>query len=411
MNAARLEESRGNLAEAKRRYAEVHQVEPSNAECAHRLGLICTQLNQHSEAEVYYRKALANDSNNPELLADMGYTAYLRQDFAQSESLLEQSFRLNPNNRRTYKNLAIVRAWLWKDEASYAIFRSLEGDVESLRSLAAIQVARGDQERGEKNFELARNINPGQQVIADSITAAPQIEVARTTFEPLELTLATTVAPPPPERLPTLKVASHGERYEPLELLHDDTIATSQIQVGSNLSSNNQETAARSLDFQVPIKTSLASKNPEQLSVWRRTILPTLQAELDAPTPLNVSNPIEQTSVTDRTPAAADVKDVCLVTVIDERRITKGFSEFSTEFLSQRYTFSSAESLRKFEATPLRYAPVAGGLDVVSVRNDKNVVQGSLNFAIWYRHRLYLFSSRENSEMFQQDPRVFVPNE
>ena len=487
MNAARLEESRGNLAEARRLYTMIHQQDPSNADCSHRLALVCTLLNQHSEAEVYYRQAYAINAKSPELLADMGYAAFLRKDYAQSESLLEQSVRLNSGNRRTISNLAIVRAWLGKDDSSLATFQCVNDEAESIRNLAAIQIARGDRELGLKNYESAQSVDPKRQSKTTAIASRQPVskEVSVTSYElpgfsPLPTTpvqsgqdaalhvsatvkdeaLSTmvdtltesTIEVPPAPSLPSLEptpVVHHSPlvlppsrepkrvvlstcvrpvaamasfpipvttRWEPVEsprivlafadrrseLTHQD-LAVAEPSVGES---------TQAIVFEIPTKQSSPSENFDRQRHWRKTpCTDESWASLDQLVTSHETRVCDSSISPESTTDCLDLKSICLVTIFEERRIAKSFPEFASEYQSQQYCFSSAEALNKFEAEPQRYAPVAGGLDVVSVRNERNVVQGSLDFAVWFRRRLYLFSSRENSEAFRRDPRIFVTAE
>ena len=102
------------------------------------------------------------------------------------------------------------------------------------------------------------------------------------------------------------------------------------------------------------------------------------------------------------------LKGFCPVAIRDERRLAVALDEFSCEHQAQTYRFSSAEALEKFQANPEFYAPIAGGLDVVAVRQGSAVANGSLDFAVWYRHRLHLFSTTENLAAFRAAPRTFA---
>jgi YHS domain-containing protein len=106
-----------------------------------------------------------------------------------------------------------------------------------------------------------------------------------------------------------------------------------------------------------------------------------------------------------------DLKSVCLVTLIDERRFVKAAPEFTAEHYSQQYQFSSAEARDKFKSNPSRYAPAIGGLDIVSFRNEQGVAMGSLSSAVLYRHRLYLFECEQNAHAFRRYPERFVSSD
>ena len=105
---------------------------------------------------------------------------------------------------------------------------------------------------------------------------------------------------------------------------------------------------------------------------------------------------------------ADGLKGFCPVAIRDDRRLTLALDEFTYEHQSQVYRFSSAEALAKFQANPELYAPMAGGLDVVAVRQGAAVANGSLDHAVWFRHRLHLFSTVENLATFRAAPRTFA---
>ncbi len=166
----------GDLEEAKRLYTIIHQGNPENAECSHRLARVYSQLNRHADADVFYRKAHRYDPNNPELLADLGDCAFQRQDYQHSEQWFEQSLQRSPQNPQGVEMLAASRAWLKKDSSSFDTYRRLYPEAEALQKLAAIQIARGDKGAGLSNNQLAKTMNPqGAEFADNSLPPAPQV--------------------------------------------------------------------------------------------------------------------------------------------------------------------------------------------------------------------------------------------
>lgn len=100
----------------------------------------------------------------------------------------------------------------------------------------------------------------------------------------------------------------------------------------------------------------------------------------------------------------------CPVAIRDERRLRSTHDEFSFEFEGSTYHFSSADALAKFQEQPELYLPAAGGLDAVAAKQGQAVAQGTIDFAVWFHHRLHVFSSAENLAMFRSDPRQFAFN-
>ncbi len=100
-------------------------------------------------------------------------------------------------------------------------------------------------------------------------------------------------------------------------------------------------------------------------------------------------------------------KGFCPVELRDRRELIDTKPECTATFGLQTYSFSSAAAKAAFEADPSRYAPAAGGSDVVLLVNSGEEQPGMLDYALWYRDRLYLFRSRETMALFNSDPLRF----
>ena len=71
---------------------------------------------------------------------------------------------------------------------------------------------------------------------------------------------------------------------------------------------------------------------------------------------------------------------------------------------------SEADAKAAFDKQPQLFAPVSGGNDIVLLRS-KVTKEGSLDFAVWFRNRLYLFTSQKTLEQFVAAPKEFVISE
>ncbi len=101
-------------------------------------------------------------------------------------------------------------------------------------------------------------------------------------------------------------------------------------------------------------------------------------------------------------------KGFCPVPLRERRELVEASPQFTSTFGLQTYTFSSAESKVAFDRDPARYAPVAGGSDIVVLVNSGEEQAGQLDFALWYRDRLYWFCSGETMTLFSKDPQRFA---
>lgn len=90
------------------------------------------------------------------------------------------------------------------------------------------------------------------------------------------------------------------------------------------------------------------------------------------------------------------------------REITNGAEAWEAEYKGVTYRFATPDALAEFHVDPESYVPVAGGLDVVAVREGGEVTIGSLEHATWFRDRLYLFASADTLAAFKSNARRFA---
>jgi YHS domain-containing protein len=98
------------------------------------------------------------------------------------------------------------------------------------------------------------------------------------------------------------------------------------------------------------------------------------------------------------------LKGFCPVALREQRELVDAVPVYSSTFESKRYYFSSAEAKERFDRSPQKYAPISGGIDVVVKASSDQAVEGTLDFAAWYKDRLFLFSSPESLEAFSLNP-------
>ena len=102
------------------------------------------------------------------------------------------------------------------------------------------------------------------------------------------------------------------------------------------------------------------------------------------------------------------LKGFCPVTLRDERELLDAKPEYFYTHRGQKFHFATADARNKFEADPSTYAPAAFGADVVALGRDKDVVEGTLDFAAWFKGRLYLFGSQANYDVFVKSPATYA---
>ena len=98
------------------------------------------------------------------------------------------------------------------------------------------------------------------------------------------------------------------------------------------------------------------------------------------------------------------LKGFCPVVLRDDRDLVDAHSQFRVIFNSKTYYLSSSDAVSAFHADPAKYAPAARGCDVIQQAITGEELEGSLDFAVWYKGRLYLFTSAETMDTFVSSP-------
>jgi YHS domain-containing protein len=104
------------------------------------------------------------------------------------------------------------------------------------------------------------------------------------------------------------------------------------------------------------------------------------------------------------------LKGFCPVALRDERDLRNALPEHHSTFKGRTYYFSTADCKVAFDENPQQYAPNMGGQDVVLLK-EKVTKDGSLDHAVWFKDRLYLFTSQKTLEQFVATPKEFAISE
>jgi len=105
------------------------------------------------------------------------------------------------------------------------------------------------------------------------------------------------------------------------------------------------------------------------------------------------------------------LKGFCPVVLRDDRDLLDSRPEFSMTYNGFDYEFSSQDAMQVFASEPLKYAPASSCSDVIHLALTGEQKTGSLDHAVWYKGRLYLFSSVETMETFVAAPSSHASNE
>jgi len=105
------------------------------------------------------------------------------------------------------------------------------------------------------------------------------------------------------------------------------------------------------------------------------------------------------------------LKGFCPVVLRDDRDLVDSSAEYTVSYNGRDYALSSSEAKIKFLDDPAKYAPAAAGCDVIHLALTGERQEGSLEHAVWYKGRLYLFSGVETMETFVAAPSSHATDE
>lgn len=371
--AARQLEERGDLLAAKKAYSAILQQQPRHAECLHRLAVVCTRLNDLKTAHSLYERALELSPENVTLLSDAGYARFLAKDYPQAEKLLRKATMLAPRDVRAHNNLAVVLGVTGRVDEALAVFQKVNSPVQAWMHMAYVYQLRKEPQLAYLCYQRAQALNPSVQIPQELLVhaqAATPVIVAEADL------------PPSPSQSP--KTGNQLRQIHPLE----------------ELVSTEESTDAERIEVTAEAVTQVI--RPEMASDGE----PAAGKAVDSEDLSWIES--EKAKLSQRSDREG-LKGFCPVVLCEERRLVDAEEQFSAEYQGQTYHFSSSDAVEKFRAQPEKYAPVAGGLDIVAVRQASEVVSGSLDYAVWYRDKLYLFSSPQRKADFCANPRSFVP--
>lgn len=104
------------------------------------------------------------------------------------------------------------------------------------------------------------------------------------------------------------------------------------------------------------------------------------------------------------------LKGFCPVALRDDRELKNALPEHHSTFQGRTFYFSTADAKTEFDEHPQHYAPISGGQDVVLL-TEKVKKEGSLDHAVWFKGRLYLFTSQKTLEQFVATPKELAISE
>ncbi|MDR2641752.1 MAG: DUF255 domain-containing protein [Planctomycetaceae bacterium] len=102
------------------------------------------------------------------------------------------------------------------------------------------------------------------------------------------------------------------------------------------------------------------------------------------------------------------IEGYCPVVLCKKEEWIPGNPAYYAMYRGQVYRFSSQEAMAEFLKTPLKFAPVAMGEDVVMMIDRNKKICGSRKYGVWFGGRVYLFASKESLNSFIAKPEHYA---
>lgn len=169
LSMARLMERHGKHDESSKLYRHVLQKDPRNTVALHRLGVLAARQGDLDVALEHFERARKTADPSAELLNDIGYAYYLKDDLTTAATNLEAAIRVNPHYSAARTNLGLVLAEQEKFDEALVEFRKSVSEAAALSNLAFIQTKLGRLGAAEKNYHRALDLDQTQRPAAEAL--------------------------------------------------------------------------------------------------------------------------------------------------------------------------------------------------------------------------------------------------
>jgi Flp pilus assembly protein TadD len=146
-------------------------VGPNLVEANNLLGLAYDRVGWHIQAVAAYERALTVAPKDPVVLANLGYSLYLANDFETALKRLKQAAKLAPNTPVIYNNLGIVHARRGLYGEAFKYFARASNRYDAHLKLASILEAEKRDRDAIKHYEAALRMQPGTNAVLERLVA------------------------------------------------------------------------------------------------------------------------------------------------------------------------------------------------------------------------------------------------
>lgn len=142
---------------------------PQLAEANNLLGLAYDRLGWHQQAADAYGRALTVAPKDYVVLANLGYSLYLADDYAGALRRLKQASKLAPSEPVIHNNLGVVHARLGNHGDAFKSFARASNEYDAHVKLAGILEEQRRDKDAVKHYEAALRLQPGASAVLERL--------------------------------------------------------------------------------------------------------------------------------------------------------------------------------------------------------------------------------------------------
>ena len=298
---------------------------------------------------------------------------------------------LSPELRELIKNVSVKRIQPKTTVQSTGLPRTDLTD-----SIQDPVVERSTKELPSKQEIVSAKSKVEVPIIEEVVVEAPPIEPKEATVLAEELPLVPTPAVEAVDKDTLVPVEEPiVKRQKPAPIQPEPAVVkAASIQLPMPTPSNEVEE-----EIELTVVEPQLPKPVAEAPVVAAPVVETVQEEV-TPDPVQ-----EPTIAPSDFPLAECYRGYCPVGMA-KRKLNKSDSAFAAVYKGQRFEFEGPEALAEFNAAPEKFAPVMGGIDVVTWTQKQEKRTGY--YVVDYKGSYYWFATLANVKVFYDNPARFV---
>jgi tetratricopeptide (TPR) repeat protein len=158
--AAKVSESRNDLAAAADQYDKVVAADPTYKFAWYRLGVLRSQLKQYDKSIVAWQQYKTLVGNDPIALANLGFAYDLAGRFDDAQATYLEGIQINPRHRACRVNYGLMLAKVGRVDDARAEFGAVLSPAEVCYNVGSVYEQQGKIDLARREYEKAVKLDP-----------------------------------------------------------------------------------------------------------------------------------------------------------------------------------------------------------------------------------------------------------